>query len=205
MRIVWLLLAARELLGQDIVFGTVEPAVVEQRFDRLQLKNEQRAAVLREIFAEAGCTAERWSEQKIDSAKRPNLICTLPGTTDRRVVVSAHYDKVSTGEGAIDNWSGASLLPSLFQALSTVPRSHTFVFLLTSDEELGLIGSKEFVRHLTKEQLRTMDGDVNIDSIDLAGPTNVWVSRADKTLFNAAMSVAAALGLPMRGVNVDQG
>ncbi len=132
MRIAWVLLAAHGLWAQEISFGTVEEAVVEQRFNRLELRNEQRAAVLRQIFAEAGCTTERWSEQKFDSAKRPNLICTLPGTTDRRVVVSAHYDKVSAGEGAIDNWSGASLLPSLFQALSTVPRSHTFVFLLTA-------------------------------------------------------------------------
>ncbi len=198
------LLATSVLSAQDIQFCTVEPTVVEQRFLRLRPKNDQRAESLRRIFAEAGCNSDSWTEQKIKRSKLSNLICTLPGTSERSVIVSAHYDKVDEGEGAIDNWSGAALLPSLYQSLSNVPRTLTYVFLLTTDEEKGLIGSTGFVRSLSKEQLRAIVADVNIDSVGFPGATNVWHRRADPALFNAAVLVAGALKIPMKGVNVDQ-
>jgi acetylornithine deacetylase/succinyl-diaminopimelate desuccinylase-like protein len=198
----WFALAAG-LCAQDITFGTVEPDVIEQRFARVQKKNDQRAAVLREMFAEAGCGAGRWSEEKVRDSKLPNLICTLPGATDRRVVVTAHYDKVSAGEGAIDNWSGASLLPSLYQALTSTARNLTFVFVLTIDEEKGLYGATDFVRKLSKEQVAAIVAEVNIDSIGLPGSTKVWVRRADPGLVTAAALVASALKVKIDGVNVD--
>ncbi len=202
MRILFLL-AVLPALAQDIVFKAVEPEVVEQRFARLQPKNADRADGLRAIFAEAGCTTDRWTEQIVKRSKLPNLICTLPGSSDQRVVVSAHYDKVDAGEGAIDNWSGASLLPSLYEALANAPRKLTYVFLLTTDEEKGLIGAQEYVRQLTKEQLPSYVAQVNIDSLGLAGPTYAWHSRADKNLWNAAVLVSNALKIPMSGMNVD--
>jgi Zn-dependent M28 family amino/carboxypeptidase len=189
--------------AQNIVFRTVQPDVIEQRFGRLETKNDLRADALRGMFAEAGCGPDNWSEQKVRDSKLPNLICTLPGTTDRRVVVSAHYDKVSPGEGAIDNWSGAALLPSLFQALSGAPRKLTFVFLLTIDEEKGLYGAADFVRKLSKEQLATIVADVNIDSVGLSGSTKIWTSRADPGLLDAVARVAATVNVKIQAMNVD--
>ncbi len=203
-RVVTLLAAASlPLLAQDIVFRSVTPEAVEQRFARLQPKNADRAASLRAIFSEAGCSRDHWTEQAVKRSKLPNLICTLPGATDQRVVVSAHYDKVDEGQGAIDNWSGASLLPSLYEAIAKDPRKFTYVFLLTTDEEKGLYGSQEYVRQLKKEELPTIVAQVNIDSIGLAGPTYAWHSRADKNLWNAAVLVSNALKLPFSGMNVD--
>ncbi len=198
-----LTLAVHSLLAVDLVVGTIAPEVVEQRFARLQPKNSDRADVLRAIFGQAGCGPERWTEQAVKRSKLPNLICTLPGTSDRRVVISAHYDKVDEGQGAIDNWSGASLLPSLYESLSTVPRTLTYVFLLTTDEEKGLVGAAEYVRLLTKEELPLIVADVNLDSLGLAGPTYAWHSRANKDLWNAASLIASAIHVPFAGMNVD--
>jgi acetylornithine deacetylase/succinyl-diaminopimelate desuccinylase-like protein len=197
------LASALPLAAQQIIFKPVAPEVVEQRFARLQPKNADRADSLRAIFTEAGCTSENWTEQKIKRSKLPNLICTLPGSSDRRVVVSAHYDKVDAGQGAIDNWSGASLLPSLYESLREAPRTLTYVFLLTTDEEKGLIGAQEYVRLLTKAQLPSIVAQVNLDSLGLAGPTYAWHSRADKNLWNAAVLVSNALKLPLSGMNID--
>lgn len=84
---------------------------------------------------------------------------------------------MAEGQGVIDNWSGAFLLPSLFESLSATPRTLTFVFLLTIDEEKGLYGSTDYVRLWKKEQVPSIVANVNVDSLGLAGPTYVWPSR----------------------------
>jgi Zn-dependent M28 family amino/carboxypeptidase len=78
----------------------------------------------------------------------------LPGETDRRIYVGAHYDAVKEGEGIIDNWTGASLLPTLYWSLKDKPPKHTFVFAGFADEERGLLGSRSHVKRLGKEQVR---------------------------------------------------
>ncbi len=57
------------------------------------------------------------------------MICVLPGNSEKVIIVGAHFDHVSDGSGVVDNWSGASLLPSLYQALKDHPRKHTFIFI----------------------------------------------------------------------------
>jgi len=197
------LLAGSRILAQNITFATVEPSVVEQRFARLRPKNDERASVLREIFHEAGCTDEHWAEVKVRGSKLPNLICTLAGSSARQVIVTAHYDQTGGGQGAIDNWSGASLLPSLYQSLSNQPRTLTFVFVLTMDEEKGMVGSRDFASHLSPEQVRNTVANVNIDSIGLPGQTYLWASRAAPELLNATALIASAMKLNVGPMNID--
>jgi Zn-dependent M28 family amino/carboxypeptidase len=72
------------------------------------------------------CSHEQhFSEQPVKGSKLPNVICLLPGTSDKVIVVGAHFDRVSEGDGVVDNGSGASLLPSLHEAVKIVPRKHT--------------------------------------------------------------------------------
>ena len=79
----------------------------------------KREETLKRLFSESGCNGEHLSEQPVKHARRPNLICTLPGATDSIIVVGAHYDHVERGSGVVDNWSGASLLPTLLKSLSS--------------------------------------------------------------------------------------
>jgi Zn-dependent M28 family amino/carboxypeptidase len=184
------------LLGQD-------RAVIEERFARLRTKEAERTAVLREMFAEAGCIGAQYKEQKVTGWKAPNLICTLPGTSSRTVIVTAHYDKTKKGEGAIDNWSGAALLPSLYQSLQGKPRRFTYTFILFMGEESGLIGSRYYVGQLTLPQRRDIAADVNIDSVGLPGYINIWASRANKDLRIDAATVASTLGIKLSTVNAE--
>ena len=121
------------------------------------------------MFLEAGCE-KGFSEDHILSSKLPNLVCVLPGSSPQTIVVSAHFDNRGPVEGAIDNWSGASLLPSLFESLRGSQHRYTFEFIGFTDEEKGLIGSRDFVNHLSKEQRANVLLDVNIDCVGLAGP-----------------------------------
>jgi Zn-dependent M28 family amino/carboxypeptidase len=69
----------------------------------------------------------------------------LPGSSDQVIIVGAHFDRVPEGDGVVDNWSGASLLPSLYEAVKNEPRKHTYIFIGFTDEEQGEVGSRFYV------------------------------------------------------------
>ncbi len=189
----------------QIHFRLQTRGVVEGRLKSFSIKNSEREALIREWFAESGCKAENLSEQALDRKLPPNVICVLPGETPEVIVVGAHTDKVdSVGDGVVDNWTGAALLPSLLYSLSAQPRHHTLVFVGFSGEEKGLVGSQYYADHLTHEQRAHIEGVVNFDSLGL-GPTEVWASHADKALLDALGLVAYASKLPVSAMNVPEG
>ena len=143
------------------------------------------------------------TEQAVKGLKQPNLICVLSGNADSVVVVGAHFDHVDAGDGVVDNWTGASLLPSLYQALNSRLRRHTFLFVAFAGEEKGLVGSRFYVQSLTALEAAKMRAMVNMDTLGL-GPTEVWASRSDPGLVRALNGLAHAMNLPLTGVNVDK-
>jgi Iap family predicted aminopeptidase len=143
------------------------------------------------------------SEQPVKGAKLPNVICVLPGTSGKVIIVGAHFDHVSEGGGVVDNWSGASLLPSLYEAVKVAPRTHTYVFIGFTDEEKGEFGSRFYARELSKDQVDAIDAMVNMDTLGLA-PTEVWASHSDKQLTGALVFLARQMDLPVTSVNVEQ-
>ena len=154
------------------------------------------------MFADAGC-GEHLTEQPLKFSKAPNVICVLPGTSDRVIIVGAHFDRVPTSDGVADNWSGASLLPSLYASLKVEPRQHTYVFVGFTDEEKGLVGSHFYARNLTREQVAATDAMVNMDTLGLA-PTEVWTHRSDKRLTEALVRVSVHLKMPLSAVNFER-
>ena len=188
--------------GQTGQYQQLEPKVIENRLQQYSGSDPVREATLRKIFREAGCTGERLKEQAVLDSMAPNLVCTLPGTGEGVIIVGAHFDHVAPGDGVVDNWSGASLLPSLFQSLSSKPRNHTFVFISFTDEEKGFVGSQSYVAGLGREEIARIRAMVDVDTIGL-GPTEIWVSNSDPILVKNLIDVAASLKLPIRGMNVD--
>ncbi len=191
------------LHAQRVEFVSLPRQVVETRLRAVAKKNVQRLASLRKIFEEAGCSGERLREQKVKRSDLPNLICAMPGQTDNVILVGAHYDQSGHGDGAVDNWSGASLLPSLFESLRAKERKHTYIFVGFTDEEKGLIGSEYYAARLTKEQASRIRAMINLDSLGLS-PTKIWLSRGDRKLAEALNAVAHAMKLDLGLVNVDK-
>jgi putative aminopeptidase FrvX len=185
-----------------IVFQTVPREVVVQRLQRLHSKNAERETELKTMFAEAGCKADQLQEHVVRRKDPPNVICTLPGTTNSLIIVGAHFDHGQEGTGAVDNWSGASLLPSLYQALKGTPRRHTFVFVGFTDEEKGLVGSNYYVQHFPKDRLSTIKAMVNLECLGL-GSTAVWAHTANKGLLGALISVTQSMHVVLRPVDVQ--
>ena len=163
-------------------------------------KDADREATLRRFFEDSGC--RKLSEQPVPEAGLPNLVCRLAGDTPQVILVGAHYDHVERGEGVLDNWSGASLLPALYDSLASAPRHHTFIFVAFSGEEKGLPGSQSYLQQISAGDKQRIAAMVNLDTLGITS-TKVWASRADPALLSALETVAAKLKLPVSTVNVD--
>jgi putative aminopeptidase FrvX len=188
--------------GAEILrFRLVPRETVEGRLREFAGSNSEREARLKQMFVDAGC-GEHVTEQPVNTSKVPNVICVLPGTSDRVIIVGAHFDRVPTSDGVADNWSGASLLPSLYEAVKVDPRGHTYIFVGFTDEEKGLFGSRFYARKMTREQVAATDAMINFDTLGLS-PTKVWTHRSDKRLMQALVTVADYLKLPVAGVNFE--
>jgi hypothetical protein len=194
-------LAWRSAGAENIRFHLVARETVEGRLREYSGTNIERGARLKQMFVDAGC-GEHVSEQPVKYSKAPNVICAIPGTSDRVIIVGAHFDRVSTSDGVADNWSGASLLPSLYEAVKVEPRQHTYVFIGFTDEEQGLVGSHFYAHKMTREQVAATDAMVNMDTLGLA-PTEVWTHRSDKRLMLALVRVTDYLKMPLSGVNFE--
>jgi aminopeptidase-like protein len=188
--------------GVQVKLRVVKPELVQERLQGYRGNDTRREATLKGFFEAAGCTGEQLTEQAVKGIKQPNLICILPGDTDSVIVVGAHYDHISAGDGVVDNWSGASLLPSLYEAVKEGSRRYTLVFAGFAGEEKGLIGSRYYVKNLPSEKLKKVRAMICLDTLGL-GPTEVWVSISDKELIATVASLARAANLPVSRVDVD--
>lgn len=178
---------------------------IEARLKSFSDKNDEREALIRKWLAESGCKDPNLSEQALDRRLPPNVLCVLPGESQEAIVISAHTDKVEAfGDGVVDNWTGAVLLPALLYSLSAQPPHHTLIFIGFSGEEKGLVGSRYYADHLTSDQRARIEAVVNFDSLGL-GPTEVWASRADKVLLDALSVIARASKLPVSVMNPEHG
>ena len=128
----------------DARFQAVNRQTIDSRLEQYGGSDAERKQELEYLFAEAGCKDSSLREQTIEPSARfplPNVICTLPGQSPGQIIVGAHYDHRLEGKGVADNWSGASLLPSLYESMKDRPMRHTILFIGFGEEEKGLIGS----------------------------------------------------------------
>lgn len=200
---VFSLLLLLPCLAEELRFTPVGASVVKGRMDRIRRTSAERAAELRAMFEEAGCKGEQLT-QAAEKGPKSNVVCTLPGETDDVVVVGGHFDKASKGDGAVDDWSGVSLLPSLYQSMAAMPkRRFTWVFAGFAEEETGLNGSKAFVKQLGKDGVGKVQAMLNLECLGLS-PTKVWVKRSDVRLVRAVAAIGKAVNSEVAGVDVGE-
>ena len=175
---------------------------IETRLRSFSRNDAEREQILKAAFQELGCRDQKLTEQPVKRAKQPNLICVLPGATDSEIIVGAHFDHASEGSGVVDNWSGAAMLVSFYQALSIEPRKHKFVFVAFSGEEGGLIGSEEYAKQLTPDAIAKIRVMVNLDSLGL-GPTKVWLTHSDHHLADVLYGISKSMNIPLAVMDGD--
>jgi hypothetical protein len=106
-------------------------------------------------------------EKTIETA---NVIGVIKGESDKSIVISAHYDHVGKGEnlyypGADDNASGVSALLELAEEFAQYKKlKYSMMFLATSAEECGLLGSLYHTEHPDFDPEKVLC-NINIDMI----------------------------------------
>jgi Zn-dependent M28 family amino/carboxypeptidase len=103
----------------------------------------------------------------LETRTQRNVIAqTRTGRTSNVVMAGAHLDSVELGAGINDNGSGsASLLETALQMGSRPKVDNAVRFAWWGAEELGLIGSEEWVRSLTFEQQLDIALYLNFDMV----------------------------------------
>lgn len=171
----------------------VDSVALLDRLRNAPTSNAARRDRIEELFETAGCR-NALIEQTIDGTALPNLVCTLPGASDRRIVIGAHYDKVKPGRGIADNWSGAAMLPALYETLRRSTRRHTLEFVAFSAEERGEIGSRAYVDSLNERGRKRIMAMVNLDTLGL-GTTQFEAGEANGQLACRLTATAASTGI----------
>jgi Zn-dependent M28 family amino/carboxypeptidase len=148
-------------------------------FDRL------KAAAARPGFRPVAlnATASITLDSTIGHGSANNVLGLIRGSEhpDQVVVYSAHWDHFGENDklkgdrifnGAIDNGTGVSALLELagaFAKQSPKPK-RSVLFIATTLEESGLLGSLYYTRHPVFP-LRDTVADINMDAMDVIGPT----------------------------------
>jgi hypothetical protein len=184
----------------DLKYVLVSRDVVMKRLADAPVQNSDRVVELEKMFREAGCQT---TEEPVKHLHQPNVLCVLPGSTASMIVVGAHLDHVEEGTGVIDDWSGASMLPSLYQGLASHPRTHTFLFIGFAGEEDGMVGSEFYVKHLAPEDRNRIAAMVNLECLGVTS-TKVWATHSDPQLLRDLIAMAQSLKLPLSGVNMER-
>lgn len=122
-----------------------------------------RFAQLKRNFEDAHCTGADLHEQASGAVK--NLQCTLAGAKPDAILFVAHYEHAGEGMSALEDWSGATMLPFLYYAMTAAPRQHTFLFV----ELDGEAGARAYLHSLSHDQLHAIKAVVAVDALGL-GP-----------------------------------
>jgi hypothetical protein len=97
-----------------------------------------------------------------------NVVATLPNlTSDKIIILNAHYDTVANSPGAYDNGGGTAAVLAAAYALSHFEFKHTLKFIAFSGEEVGVIGSHEYVKE-AYERNDNIVVDMNVECIGYA-------------------------------------
>jgi hypothetical protein len=190
--------------GETIRYVRLPKELIESRLRRFSRKNEERESTLRQMFMEAGCDGDRLTEQPMKDRKQANVICTREGSTHSVLIIGAHFDHADEyGLGVVDNWSGASLLPSLFESMKDYLPKHTLRFIGFAEEEKGLVGSDYYVKQLNPAELNDVRLMIDLDSLGL-GPTRIWQTHSDPRMVANLEAIAERMHLPLGVMDADR-
>lgn len=127
--------------------------------------NAERTRVVVDLLTQAGLKADIQTFQGGNDRTGPmegaNVVTTV-GEGPADIVLTAHYDAVklpdgSLSQGVVDNAGSVLALieaaATLKEGLEGQPAAYRFVFVFTDQEELGLIGAKNFLETHGKDRI----------------------------------------------------
>jgi len=150
------------------------------------------------------------------SQQSQNIILTVPGQSERIIVVGAHYDTPHYNSfpfsgydlaGASDNASGVALLLESAQRILEQDNYYTVVYVFFGAEEVGILGSHFYVHSLTQQEQDNITLMVNADVL-FEGPYFVYGVGSSQQFVDfmeefATMEVIAPFIYEMIGLDIS--
>ncbi|WP_206039660.1 M20/M25/M40 family metallo-hydrolase [Rhodococcus sp. HNM0563] len=136
-------------------------------------------------------------DTKTETQRSRNVIAqTATGSTDDVVVVGAHLDSVPEGPGINDNGSGvAAVLETALQLGSEPGVTNAVRFAFWGAEEIGLVGSSEYVASLSPEERDAIALYLNFDMLGSPNPGYLLLDGDDSDMDGAGPGPEGSAGI----------
>jgi hypothetical protein len=134
-----------------------------------------------------------------------NVIAETPGGSGERVVMAGgHLDSVVGGPGINDNGSGVAALIEAAEALGPRPPGARVRLAFWGAEELGLVGSRHYVRSLGGDDRRRIRAYLNLDMVGSPNAVPEVYTDADEEIARVLRgSTDLELGAVAAGIGSD--
>ena len=138
-----------------------------------------------EVSLEVDAVSERRETQ--------NVIAETSGGEEGPVVMAGgHLDSVAGGPGINDNGSGTATLIELAEAIGPDPPGARVRLAFWGAEELGLLGSRHYVRSLSRDERQRIRAYINLDMVGSPNPVPALYSDGDARLARVLRGAAGA-------------
>ncbi len=178
----------------SIRVGSFEPAALERWNLVVPRRRYYRSTVLIEAFRSVGCPPEHLFVEAVE--RQANVLCTLPGSSPRTIVIGAPLDRFGSGLGIVNGWTSVALLPVLYEALGVEPRHHTYVFAGFAATMNSEMGAREYLGDLGSEGRSQLAAMVSLRGLGVG--TTATGSNGDSNLRQDLFSASRALGVELR-------
>ena len=93
-----------------------------------------------------------------------NVILTVPGISDKVIIVGAHYDSIDNN-GISNNASGVAVLLESAERMLYLEHYYTIVYIFFGANNQGPVGAEYYFASLTEEEKENIVLMINIDAI----------------------------------------
>jgi Zn-dependent M28 family amino/carboxypeptidase len=180
------------------------PEEIRSEFDSVPCKNGDRLKAVKALFEKMGAKAEEVAVEKVRGVENVVIRKAAANDSPEKIVIGAHYDKVSAGCGALDNWTGIVAMAHVYRSVKDLQLKKNVVFMAFGEEEKGLVGSSAMAGAIKKEQVAEYCAMINIDSLGLGAP-QVADNLSNKKLVNLTETLAKEMKAPFGHGNLEGG
>ncbi len=174
---------------------------IEESVKLAPCDSKNRFNTVENLFEKLGAKKEDISIEKFNKGEISNLVVRIKGKTDDTIIIGAHYDKTKEGCGAIDNWTGITIIAHLYQSMTQLKPEKTYLFVAFDGEEKGLLGSDAMARAIPKEKRQQYCSMINFDSFGFALP-QIMENTSTSKLAATAKKIAKSMDFSLAEASI---
>jgi len=156
---------AEWIVNELISMGYTQNEIETQVFSRAAAQLSTRARTPLHSFNTGEHILRNYSQ---------NILLTIPGQSERKIIVAAHYDTLLY-PGASDNASGMGVVLESAHRMRYLDNYYTIVYAFFGAEEVWWIGALYYLEQLSEAQRNNIELMINVDVL-LDGDTLIYAA-----------------------------